>query len=79
MATDQIEQPAVVATEPAACEATVRLREQRSVRRIEQLDPPGKLLVAQEQRVRGKIAQGTRDLGFDHVDFHGPSMLRAVS
>src|SRR5262245_46408023 len=78
MATDQIEQPAMVAPETTVSEAPVRLRDQRSVSRIEQLDPPGKLVVTQEQRVRRKIAQGAGSFGFEHVDSHGPSMLRAV-
>ena len=62
MAADQIEQPAVVAAEPAGRETPVRLGEQRSVRRIEQLDPAGAPRRAGTAG-SGEIAQGTATLG----------------
>ena len=44
-----------------------RLVDHRTVRRVEQLDAPGELLVAQEQRVRRGVGQAAGHPGFDHV------------
>ena len=57
----------MVAPEAASEKLSLRLLDHRAVSGIEQLDAPGELLVAQEQRVRRGIGQAAGDLGLDHV------------
>ena len=57
----------MIAPEAAPDQLAVGLLHDRAVGGVEQLDAPGELLVAQEQRVRRGVGQAAGDLGLDHV------------
>ena len=65
----------MVAAQPQAAQNPVRLGGQRAIGEVQQLDAPGQLLVAQEQRVGRGMRQAPGGLGLGHVDTRALAVL----